>query len=524
MLAAEGLASRLKSIVRFAGVAPGATASLPHGLVWGQPQIAVMPDHIERSNGDFIIVSADATSVTVQNNGTAAGSCDVFLEHWHTIERAFGNIATTALVPQPFIPDNSGGGGGSGAPATCFVYRPGGSTFANVYASWSALVAALALVQGPKCIWFDASLSAITIPSGAPYDMTNVTWEGNAAVSVAQGASFTGLRSFDGRLTITYAGPAGSPPVNDLINGDVVSIRGGASIVSGSATVAFFQVPGAGATVTFIIANASLGGSTNEVIHVAAASTVVLNLFDGATILPDAVSSVAGGTVTVSILGNSARITGDQTGVLGTEALTVTATPRFNGRLATGSPVAASFGDALELPSAPYTVTLPALFAPYTNGFQILVKLNSSNSGAVTVTPAGGNTIDNAASYVFSNATGMGAVLLEARGTNWQIVGAYPSGAGGLTVTAIQTGAYAAAIGELVRCNPSAGGFTVTLPSAAGLASQKVGIKNVTSSQNRLTIQTTGGETLDGGVTTNFWERGWVYVEYVSDGTNWMLT
>lgn len=84
-----------------------------------------------------------------------------------------------------------------------------------------------------------------------------------------------------------------------------------------------------------------------------------------------------------------------------------------------------------------------------------------------------------------------------------------------------KTADYTAALGDLVRCDPSAAGFTVTLPSAASNAGRGVTIKNVTTSTNAITIDTTGSETIDDAASYSLaTSRG--TATFVSDGTNWM--
>lgn len=61
----------------------------------------------------------------------------------------------------------SGGGGGSTVVTSTFVYRPGGVPSANVYNSWPAMLADMALVQGPKVVEIDDSIvSPAIIPTG----------------------------------------------------------------------------------------------------------------------------------------------------------------------------------------------------------------------------------------------------------------------------------------------------------------------------------------------------------------------
>ena len=88
----------LKNIIRLAAVAPGTTV-VAHGLnVNGR---GVRPDKLEKSTSGLFSVSADATNLTVINQGGVSADIDIYIEHWHTIERAFGAAGTTELTPQP---------------------------------------------------------------------------------------------------------------------------------------------------------------------------------------------------------------------------------------------------------------------------------------------------------------------------------------------------------------------------------------------------------------------------------------
>ena len=106
------MATRIKWIVRFTNVTPGATVALPHGLNIDPPGGAggpepQIPDLVLPSIPGFT-VTADATNVTVTNNLPDATSVDVYVETWHTIERAFGDAALLELTPRPFVVDLSG--------------------------------------------------------------------------------------------------------------------------------------------------------------------------------------------------------------------------------------------------------------------------------------------------------------------------------------------------------------------------------------------------------------------------------
>ncbi len=88
---------------------------------------------------------------------------------------------------------------------------------------------------------------------------------------------------------------------------------------------------------------------------------------------------------------------------------------------------------------------------------------------------------------------------------------------------AAKTGAYNAVIGDLVKVDPSGGGFAVTLPTAVGYANQGITIKNVTGSTNVVTFNTTGGQTMDGAASgADQIDTAYETVTFISDGSNWM--
>jgi hypothetical protein len=79
------------------------------------------------------------------------------------------------------------------------------------------------------------------------------------------------------------------------------------------------------------------------------------------------------------------------------------------------------------------------------------------------------------------------------------------------------TAAYPATYDETVPCDPTGGGFTVTLPTAVGFAGRRVVVKNVTSSTNTITI----GATID-GVASPTIAAAYGSMTVESDDANWM--
>lgn len=81
--------------------------------------------------------------------------------------------------------------------------------------------------------------------------------------------------------------------------------------------------------------------------------------------------------------------------------------------------------------------------------------------------------------------------------------------------TPVRVVACLAECGQLVRCDPTGGGFTVTLPPAKGLDGRAVAVKNVSASVNTITISPA-----DGGTTTiaSAWGAKWL----VAAGGLWL--
>lgn len=89
-------------------------------------------------------------------------------------------------------------------------------------------------------------------------------------------------------------------------------------------------------------------------------------------------------------------------------------------------------------------------------------------------------------------------------------------------MTDTKTAAYSAKIGELVLCNPTGGGFTVTLPTAVSNNGLFVVVKNNSASTNTITVDGEGSETIDGSANATITTaRGRMWV--VSNGAGWVI-
>lgn len=107
------MAPQLKNALTF-NLAPEATAIIPHNLNNGQR--ALIPDIVFVPSADLDVL-ADDQAVTLRNRSGSVLAGAVLVESWHTIERAFGDAANTALAPQPYIVVSAEGGNQPPQPA-----------------------------------------------------------------------------------------------------------------------------------------------------------------------------------------------------------------------------------------------------------------------------------------------------------------------------------------------------------------------------------------------------------------------
>jgi hypothetical protein len=114
------------------------------------------------------------------------------------------------------------------------------------------------------------------------------------------------------------------------------------------------------------------------------------------------------------------------------------------------------------------------------------------------------------------------ALLFERAGYAWRLAwnGREVVASPPFSPTPVKTSAYTAKVEELVLCDPTGGGFTVTLPDAAKCKGQPVTVKNASSSTNTITIAGAGMDEVDGASSVTITTaRGVVTV--VSDGSAW---
>ncbi len=86
-----------------------------------------------------------------------------------------------------------------------------------------------------------------------------------------------------------------------------------------------------------------------------------------------------------------------------------------------------------------------------------------------------------------------------------------------------KTAAYTAALtDDVITGDTTAAGFTITLPTAVGIAGQKFTIKKIDAGANLLTVATTSSQTID-GLASKVIGTPQQALDFVSDGANWLL-
>jgi hypothetical protein len=361
-----------------------------------------------------------------------------------------GPVPFTATLAVGAVNDVSGGGGGGGGAgvSNCLIYQPGGAGVGpGTFSSWADLVAELATLRaaanagGCYTIQFDDSLSSpATIPAGA-YDMTGVTWEGKpegygAFVEIANGASFTGLRAFQGNLQVTNLNTV-TAAVSDIVGGSIVTLRQAVlETVTGGAP--FFDCPGLGGgdVAIFQLFEASqLGASALVAGPVVRVTTAGATLFIG----KEGVSNIGVAACLVGSAGTflqfaSSSLQNLQAAFANWAGSTIepridvppSLIPRPYLAAPSAASLAAVFSAWLRITTAGGNVaqTLPAISAASgalrCPGCFVLVS-ESSGVNRLTLAPAGGDTIQGSGAAITVPAGG--AMLLAGDGiSNWTIV------------------------------------------------------------------------------------------------------
>lgn len=111
------------------------------------------------------------------------------------------------------------------------------------------------------------------------------------------------------------------------------------------------------------------------------------------------------------------------------------------------------------------------------------------------------------------------STVVDARSTTLLV----PAAKTVVTAVVSKTTAYTAEVTDsVILCSAAGGAFTVTLPSAVGLAGHVYTIKKTDSSANAVTIATTSSQTIDGAATKTLSTQYSLW-QVASDGANWQI-
>lgn len=461
---------KIYATLDFTGVAIGATQTLAHGLQISG--VSFVPDRIDfQYPASFEIVSADETDVTVRNTANPGGATLAWVYGLHPVLRLLGlapddGLMTQGMTPRPFVPGSPNAGAG-GQAFDVVVLRPGGVATENVVTTMADAVALLSTLQGTRVLEFDDSVvSPIVIPA-AHFDMTGVTWstipDRTVLVTIPEGATFTKLRAFSGQLQVTFSGA--TPPVADFASPapqiDRVTMDRGALVLTSGAGPMF----SVDASALFALGAESgfFSGST-EVVHVTTGNTLTVVLEGSlATVATDTISGALGATLRLALANDSPfAVSPAQSGFAGTVVFT-NDTRDFTFPTAVISSVD-GLTDASQLvrvnpTGGTFAVTLPS--AADFRGQSITFVNVTSSTNTVTITAAGGETVNGAATDPLSGARAFVRYTSDGVSAWYKVSGAAPSSAQAFTYTV--TGA-----------EPDLSEITITLPTAIPGASYLV--------------------------------------------------
>ena len=331
--------------------------------------------------------------------------------------------------------------------APVFVFQPGGVPSGNIFDDWPTLLAAMALVDGPKTIAFDASIVGFIAASllSASGDMTQVTWQGNGPLygsgrhqvnldgAIAQ---FPNLVSFGLDLYLNNTGVVVSPIVAALPGGSATVRINGTAIYSNTAIPTIIG----GNLAVYLEGEAILGSGTNPAIAIdATAGPILFTLQGNCTTLgvgSNAVVTTASQTIVVSAEVQNAFDPDQSASAPGSLILYLgrgLSLPVMSGPITT-TPTGPVIGGViiLDTTAAPIAVQLPK--ANRTNsGATVMIK-NAIGANVVNVIPDGLETLDG--SNVPIVLTALECLTLASNGGtdsngapllgNWYVIGRYP--------------------------------------------------------------------------------------------------
>jgi len=214
-----------------------------------------------------------------------------------------------------------GGGGGGGTQLSTFVYRPGGIPSGNVYTSWAAMVADMALVEGPKWVEVDDSIvSPAIIPTGT-FNMRRATIRGREGPqqTVLRGSVDTVLTNcfrIEQNLQLQHNDP--DDPMIVLAPTEFFDLSDGASLASLTAQPVV-QLQAAGAAVVRMqqgqLQDLGFGPAVGTV--GGAGRTLVLSVYEGSVVDDDTLQNDVGSAINVRLLDAGADVSRSHAAALG---------------------------------------------------------------------------------------------------------------------------------------------------------------------------------------------------------------
>lgn len=107
--------------------------------------------------------------------------------------------------------------------------------------------------------------------------------------------------------------------------------------------------------------------------------------------------------------------------------------------------------------------------------------------------------------------------------SRWTVIGGTGATSSNNLNTVTRTTSYTPPLSvDLILCNTTSAGFTVTLPTASGNTGKVFTIENTGTAGNTLTVDTTSSQTINGALTF-LMDTQYDSVKVVSDGSNWLV-
>lgn len=346
---------------------------------------------------------------------------------------------------------------GSGAPSpatrTVFVLRPGGTAGGNIYVDWPTLYAAYSLTDGPVTIEFDDSISPITIPAGAYAFRIDTTLEGilrqnpalggevGSLVELADGVTFDPPPTYY-RNGLWLRSLSSAPIINVLPTGGsfefLVQLLERGAVFEASGGSPFIEVTRLspeGGLFAFLVLGGRFNESTDPVLNLlgdvpgAVPAIAQFNMLASGEVRPNTVAGNTQGLAFAQVSDDS-EFSLTQAGYSFPLPLRESLTIGSTRWLPTTVFDATSIGSVSVRPNmtircdpliaGPMAVPLP-LVAGVQPGDEILIKNVTASPSTITLTPAGGDTIDGAPSLALSSPRGV--VKIQSDGvSDWMVV------------------------------------------------------------------------------------------------------